>query len=70
HALLVGAIRRGLRLAIAMDARGFGALPCRTVARPQRLRGADWSLLALALAVALGATCLSLALGTYRPLFG
>ncbi|HUG55688.1 MAG TPA: energy-coupling factor transporter transmembrane component T [Candidatus Limnocylindrales bacterium] len=70
HALLVGAIRRGLRLATAMDARGFGALPCRTVARPQRLRGADRSLLLLALAVALGATGISLALGTYRPLFG
>ncbi len=30
--LLVGVIRRGARLALAMEARGFGALPCRSVA--------------------------------------
>src|SRR5438270_4067520 len=33
--LLVAAIRRGVRLALAMDARGFSASGCRTVARPQ-----------------------------------
>ena len=50
-ALLVGAVRRATRLATAMEARGFGSAPCRTVARRQRMRGADWSLLAAALAL-------------------
>ena len=36
-ALLVGAIRRGARMALAMETRGFGAMPCRSVARPQVL---------------------------------
>jgi energy-coupling factor transport system permease protein len=40
-ALLVGSVRRATRLALAMEARGFGAADCRTVARPQRLRPAD-----------------------------
>ena len=47
-ALLVGAVRRATRLATAMDARGFGSASCRTVARPQRMRAADWGLLAAA----------------------
>lgn len=68
--LLVGAIRRATRLALAMDARGLGSRGCRTAARPQRMRGRDWLLLAGALAVAVLATSASLALGTYRPLFG
>src|SRR5438067_749335 len=40
-ALLVAAIRRGTRLALAMDARGFGEQPCRTVARPRAVTRAD-----------------------------
>jgi energy-coupling factor transport system permease protein len=55
-ALLVGAVRRATRLALAMDARGFGTAACRTIARPQRMRAADWGLL-LAAAV-LGAVAL------------
>ena len=47
-ALLVGAVRRATRLAMAMDARGFGSASCRTIARPQRMRPADWGLLAAA----------------------
>ena len=47
--LLVGAVRRATRLAAAMDARGFGAAPCRTIARPLRMRPSDWWLLAGAL---------------------
>jgi len=69
-ALLVAAIRRGTRLALAMDARGFGERPCRTVARPRAIDRADWLLLAGALLAGLGATGLSLALGSYRLLFG
>jgi energy-coupling factor transport system permease protein len=57
-ALLVGAIRRATRLALAMEARGFGTAPCRTIARPQRMRAADWGLLVAA--VALGATALGI----------
>lgn len=45
-ALLVGSVRRATRLALAMDARGFGAASCRTIARPLRMRPADWGLLA------------------------
>ena len=69
-ALLVGAIRRGSRMALAMDARGFGALPSRTVARVQRMRPADWGWIAGAFVLAAVAIGVSLALGTWRPLFG
>jgi len=47
-ALLVGSVRRATRLAMAMDARGFESAACRTIARPQRMRLADWGLLAAA----------------------
>ena len=69
-ALLVAAIRRGTRLALAMDARGFGERPCRTLARPRDLVRADWLLIGGALAVGGLATGISLALGSYRILFG
>ena len=68
--LLVGAIRRATRLALAMDARGFGQRPCRTVARPRAISRADIALVAGAVAVALAATAISVALGTWRPLLG
>jgi energy-coupling factor transport system permease protein len=68
--LLVSAIRRATRLAIAMEARGLGAARGRTVARPQRMARRDWLLLLAALLVGAGATAISLAAGTYRPLFG
>ena len=66
--LLVAAIRRATRLALAMDARGFGAQPCRTLARPRALTMPDGALVAGALVLAVGATSLSIALGTWRPL--
>jgi energy-coupling factor transport system permease protein len=68
--LLVAAIRRGTRLALAMDARGFGERPCRTVARPRDVVRADWLLIAGALAAGGVATGISIALGSYRLLFG
>lgn len=40
-AVLVAAIRRATRLALAMDARGFGARPDRTFARRSRFRRLD-----------------------------
>jgi len=55
-ALLVGAVRRATRLALAMDARGFGGASDRTIARPQSIRLADWGLLLAA--AALGAMAL------------
>jgi len=61
-ALLVGSVRRATRLAAAMDARGFGAAPCRTIARTQRMRPADWWLLAGALLLAAAAWGLGVAL--------
>ena len=68
--LLVGAIRRGTRLAVAMDARGFDAGTPRTVARPQHFTGADALLVAGAALLAAGALATSIALGTFRPLIG
>src|SRR5688572_23942001 len=50
--LLVGAIRRATSLALAMDARGFGSRPCRTVARPRPFRPRDVILVAAAALVA------------------
>jgi len=53
-----------------MEARGFGALPSRTVARVQRMRRVDWAWMAGATALAALAIGVSLALGTWRPLLG
>jgi len=68
--LLVGAVRRGTRLATAMEARGFGSRPCRTIARPQRMRGRDWILLGVAAGLGSLAVLTSLAVGTWRSLLG
>ena len=68
-ALLVGAVRRGSRMAQAMEARGFGAMPCRTVARVQRMTLGDWLWMGGAVLLATTAVTLSIALGTWRPLF-
>jgi energy-coupling factor transport system permease protein len=69
-ALLVAAIRRASRMAIAMDARGFGARECRTVARPQRIAAGDVAWIAGALALTAVAIAVSVAVGTWRPLLG
>ncbi|MBQ1075546.1 energy-coupling factor transporter transmembrane protein EcfT [Micromonospora sp. C31] len=69
-ALLVGAIRRGTRLAVAMDARGFDAGIPRTVARRQRFVAADGLLIAGAAVLAGAALTVSVLLGTFRPLIG
>lgn len=68
--LLVAAIRRGSRMALAMEARGFGSRPCRSVARPQRMRPTDWGWIGGAVALGAAAIGISLALGTWRPLLG
>jgi energy-coupling factor transport system permease protein len=69
-ALLVGAIRRGTRLAVAMDARGFDSRRPRTCARRQRFRAADAALVVVAAALSGGALALSAMLGLFRPVLG
>lgn len=68
-ALLIGAIRRATRLALAMDARGFGSRPCRSLARARRFERADLVLVMSAVALVLVATAVSVAVGSWRPLF-
>jgi energy-coupling factor transport system permease protein len=67
-ALLVGAIRRGTRLAVAMDARGFDSGAARTAARVQRFTPADAALVAVAALVAAGLLATAVQLGLFRPL--
>lgn len=67
-ALLVGAVRRGSRMALAMEARGFGASKCRTAARIERVTLRDLAWIAAAICLAVVAVGVSLALGTWRPL--
>jgi energy-coupling factor transport system permease protein len=68
--LLVSAIRRASRMALAMDARGFASGIPRTLARPPRMRRPDWLLLAAALVLGFAAIAISVALGTYVFLLG
>lgn len=68
--LLVAAVRRATRLATAMESRGFGALPCRSIARPQVVERDDWLLLAATAGLAVAAIAVSVALGTWRFIFG
>lgn len=69
-ALLVAAVRRATRMAVAMEARGFGSRACRTSARDPRMRGADWAWIAAAAFVGALAVAISVALGTWHPLLG
>ena len=69
-ALLVGAVRRGSRLATAMDARGFDSGIPRSNARGSRLRARDAVFVAGAVAVCAGAVLLSVSAGTWEPVFG
>ncbi|MCW2636205.1 MAG: Energy-coupling factor transport system permease protein [Blastococcus sp.] len=68
-ALLVGALRRGSRLATAMDARGFDSGIARTNARGSALHARDAVfVVGTALVCAAGIT-LSVVLGTWAPIF-
>ncbi|MEV6306408.1 energy-coupling factor transporter transmembrane component T [Actinoplanes sp. NPDC051861] len=69
-ALLVAALRRGGRLAVAMDARGFDSTAPRTHARRQHFTAADTALLTCAVTAATAILTLSLALGVFRPVVG
>jgi energy-coupling factor transport system permease protein len=65
-ALLVASIRRAARLALAMEARGFGARDCRTAARPMRMGPSDWAWIGAALLVGVTAVAMSAAVGAWR----
>jgi energy-coupling factor transport system permease protein len=67
-ALLVGALRRGGRLAVAMDARGFDSGVPRTHARRQAFALADTLLVAGAAVLAIGVLASTIALGLFRPI--
>jgi energy-coupling factor transport system permease protein len=69
-ALLVGAIRRGTRLAVAMDARGFDAGTPRTYARRQIFGRADAALMIGATLVSAAALTTSVLAGLFRPIIG
>jgi energy-coupling factor transport system permease protein len=69
-ALLVLSIRRGSKLATAMEARGFGAAGHRTWARPSRFGWQEWALIATGLAVAVLATAVSVATGNWNFVLG
>lgn len=68
-ALLVGAIRRGSRLATAMDARGFDSGVPRSNARGSTLHRRDAWFVAAAVAVCALAVTLSVQTGHWSPVF-
>lgn len=70
YALLVAAIRRGTRLAMAMDSRGFDSRSPRTTARQQQVRTPDWMLVAAVAAVVTAANTLAVLTGAWHPLLG
>ena len=65
-ALLVGALRRGGRLAVAMDAPGFDSGLPRTYARPQTFTRADAALMVAAAALSAAALTVAILTGTFR----
>ncbi|MDH6198366.1 energy-coupling factor transport system permease protein [Mycobacterium frederiksbergense] len=65
-ALLVFAVRRGSKLATAMEARGFGAYPTRTWARRSPFGGREFGLLAAGFAIAAAAIAVSVASGAWN----
>jgi energy-coupling factor transport system permease protein len=64
--LLVFAVRRGTRLAMAMEARGFGSDIPRTWSRPSRLHGRDAVAVAGALAIMALALAAAVLTGAFR----
>ncbi len=67
YALLVAAIRRGTRLAVAMDSRGFDARRPRSAAREQVVRPVDRWLVAGTVIVVAGANVAAVVAGTWHP---
>lgn len=69
-ALLVLSIRRGSKLATAMEARGFGGPGQRTWARESQLGWREWMLMALGLAISLTAVTAAVWAGTFNFILG
>jgi energy-coupling factor transport system permease protein len=69
-ALLVGALRRGARLAVAMDARGFDSAVPRTYARKQVFTKGDWLLIVGAVVLAAMVITTTVLTGMFRPILG
>jgi energy-coupling factor transport system permease protein len=69
-ALLVLAIRRGSRLATAMEARGFGSGIERSWARPSRFGGREWALTGVGLLAGLSALIVAIATGEWNFILG
>ena len=69
-ALLVLSIRRGAKLATAMEARGFGAPGRRTWARESRFGTSEWILLAVGAAISGTAIAAAVATGAWNFILG
>ncbi|KQV02443.1 ABC transporter [Microbacterium sp. Root322] len=69
-ALLVLSIRRGAKLATAMEARGFGAPGRRTWARESRFGAAEWLLLAVGAAISGIAVAAAVFTGAWNFILG
>jgi energy-coupling factor transport system permease protein len=69
-ALLVAALRRGGRLAVAMDARGFDSGLPRTYARRQVFTRADAALVVVAALLSSAALTTTVVAGLFRPIIG
>ncbi|MHA6694353.1 energy-coupling factor transporter transmembrane component T family protein [Homoserinimonas sp. A520] len=69
-ALLVLSIRRGSKLATAMEARGFGSSIERTWARPSRFGAREWALSATGLVAGLSALAIAIATGEWNFVLG
>jgi energy-coupling factor transport system permease protein len=69
-ALLVGALRRGGRLAVAMDARGFDSGLPRTNARQQIFGRADAALVIGAGLLSAAVLTVTVLIGAFRPILG
>jgi energy-coupling factor transport system permease protein len=69
-ALLVFALRRGSKLATAMEARGFGAHPTRTWARPSSFGWREAALIAYGTVIAAAAIAVAVAAGTWQFIGG
>jgi energy-coupling factor transport system permease protein len=69
-ALLVLSIRRGSKLATAMEARGFGTPVRRTWARPSTFGGREWLLVAIGAAISTVAITVAVVGGTWNFILG
>jgi len=65
-ALLVLSVRRGSKLATAMEAKGFGSDIPRSWARPSVFGGREWVLVAIAALIAAVAVTVSIATGSWN----